>query len=68
VSRPVLLTETQADVLAALALCRTPVRIGRRLGMTANAASTQVDNLRHRLGVETIDEIVPRARQLGLIR
>jgi len=67
-SRPVLLTEAQADVLGALALCRTPERIARRLGMSANAASAQVNNLRHRLGVETIDEIVPRARQLGLLR
>jgi DNA-binding CsgD family transcriptional regulator len=67
-SRPVLLTEAQADVLGALALCRTPQRIARRLGMSHGAVSSQITNLRYRLGVERTDQIVPRARELGLIR
>jgi DNA-binding NarL/FixJ family response regulator len=68
VSRPVLLTAQQADVLGALALCRTTARAARRLGLSAGHISEVSKDLRRKLGVETTEQIVPRARELGLLR
>lgn len=67
-SRPVLLTERQIEVLAALALLRSPVRVAARLGITPGSASASISDLRRRLHVATVDEIVPRARELGILR
>jgi regulator of RNase E activity RraB len=66
--RPVQLESYEHDVLILLAEGKSVDEITVRLTMTSGAYRVTADQLREKLQAVADDQIVPRARQLGLIR
>ena len=67
-ARTVVLTPTEARVLALLATYRTLAAIGDELGIRRSTAKTHVQNIYRKLGAKTRAQAVERAESAGLIR
>jgi DNA-binding CsgD family transcriptional regulator len=64
---PVALTPRQYDVLFGLADGKTAAQIGADLGITARTVYAVTTEIKDRFGLDTKEEIIIRAQEMGLI-
>lgn len=58
---PDLLSAREYDVYRELARCQAPKEIGASLGIATSTVYCHIENIRRKLGVQTVQEIVARA-------
>ena len=56
-----LLSARELEVYRALAACQTPKEVAATLGVARSTVYCHIENIRRKLGVQTLQEIVARA-------